>query len=73
MLISDRVAAPEAGYFLSAHITRLALYRRAGVETGHALVIGPEDDAPAPRDILRRAGVAEYLGTGRVARVRARR
>jgi capsular polysaccharide biosynthesis protein len=54
-------------------ISRLALYRRLNVDTGRALVIGPEIGMPAQRDIFRLADVGAHLGTDRVARLRARR
>jgi capsular polysaccharide biosynthesis protein len=73
VVISDHFPAPNICHFLYDQMTRLALYRRLGVDTGAALVVGPEPALPAQREILRRAAVTRYLGSDRVARVRCRR
>jgi len=73
VVISDEVSLPNICHVLLDHVTRLALYQRAGVDTGRALVIGSEVRIPAQREILRRAGVTNHVGTDRIARVRARR
>jgi capsular polysaccharide biosynthesis protein len=72
-IISDIFPAPNVCHFLCDQITRLDLYQRLGVDTGRALVIGPEARLPAQDNILRRAGVTDYLGTDHIVRVRARR
>jgi hypothetical protein len=73
VLIADRFPAPNIGHFLFDQIARLAIYRRLGIPIEGTLVIGPEPALDAQRQILRRAGVGPYLGTDRIARVRARR
>lgn len=73
VVIADRFPGPNLCHFLLDQITRLALYQRAGVDVAEALVIGPEVQAEFQRHILRLAGVAQTLGAGRLARVRAER
>lgn len=73
VVISDHFPSPNICHFLYDQLTRLELYRRLGVDTGTALVVGPEPEMPAQQEMLRRAGVTRYVGTGRVARVRCRR
>lgn len=73
VLIADRFPVANICHMLFDHLTRLALYQRAGVDTGRALVIGPHVQINAQAEILRRAGVTTYLGVNRLARVRARR
>jgi capsular polysaccharide biosynthesis protein len=54
-------------------ISRLAVYRKIGVDASRALVVGPEQPLPFQQAIARRAGVTQLLGTDRIARLRARR
>ena len=72
VLIGDR-HPPNLAHFLLDQITRLALYQKLGVATERALAVGPEPVMAAQREILRMANVGAYLGTDRLARVRARR
>lgn len=75
IVIGDRYPLPNLCHFLLDHITRLALYRRAGVDTGAATVIGPQPEAAFQQRILQRAGVdpARVIGTRQAARVRVGR
>ena len=73
VVIADIYGLANICHALFDQITRLALYRRAGVATGQALVIGAEARIAAQREILRRAGVTAHLGTTQMQRVRARR
>lgn len=73
VVIADRFPPPNLCHFLLDQITRLALYRRAGVDTGRALVVGPPASAPFQRALLARAGVSRLLDTNRVARLRVAR
>jgi capsular polysaccharide biosynthesis protein len=72
VLISDRFPAPNLCHFLHDQISRLALFRRAGVDIEQAHVVGPEMKEGYQREIAARAGVRRSLGTARVARVQAR-
>ena len=75
VVISDRFPPPNLCHFLLDQITRLALYQRAGVDTGTAAIIGPHPEAAFQTRILQRAGVdpARVIGSRRIARVRAAR
>jgi capsular polysaccharide biosynthesis protein len=73
MLISDRFPPPNLCHMLLDQITRLAVYRKLGVEPSRALVVGPESRMAFQQSILRRAGVTDLLGTDRIARLRAKR
>jgi len=73
VVIADRFAHQNLCHFLLDQASRLALYRRVGVDIGAALAIGPELRTEFQRSILAQAGVGQSLGVERVARVRARR
>jgi capsular polysaccharide biosynthesis protein len=73
VVILDRYAHQNLCHFLLDQVSRLALYRRAGVDPGSVLVISPEPRTDFQKRILARAGVTRWLGTGRQARVKAGR
>lgn len=73
VLLLDNYPAPNLAHFLLDQVSRLALYRAAGVDLARAVAVGPEPRAPFQSAILARCGLADSLGTARVARVRARR
>lgn len=73
VLILDAFPPPNLCHFLFDQLSRLELYRRAGADLAEALVVGPELRTRFQRAIARRAGMHRVLGSGRLARVRARR
>lgn len=73
VLLLDNYPAPNLAHFLLDQVTRLTLYRAAGVDLSRAVAVGPELLAPFQPAILARCGLAGSLGTARLARVRARR
>jgi capsular polysaccharide biosynthesis protein len=73
VVISDGYALPNLCHLLLDHLTRLAVYRRVGVDPARVLVVGAEARAPFQKLVLRRAGVTRLLGTTHRARLRARR
>ena len=72
-MISDRFPAPNLCHFLLDQVSRLALYRRAGVDITRALVVGPALQGDYQRSILARAGVTRAMSTDRAARLRVGR
>jgi capsular polysaccharide biosynthesis protein len=73
VVILDRFPHPNLCHFLLDQISRLALYQKVGVDTGAALVIGPELRTEFQHRILALAGGRSALGSDRVARVRVSR
>ena len=73
VLISDLWPGPNLCHFLLDHITRLELYRLAGVNVAGATVIGPELRDEFQRIAATRMGVRSYLPVTRRARLRAGR
>jgi hypothetical protein len=73
VLILDASAPANVCHFLFDQVSRLELYRRAGADLAQALVVGPELRTRLQRAIAVRAGMTRTLGTGRLARVRAKR
>ncbi len=73
VVIVDHYPHENLCHFLLDQATRLALYQKAGVDTGRVLVVGPEPRTDFQRRILARAGVTRCLGTDRVARLRVGR
>jgi hypothetical protein len=74
IVIGDHFSSPpNLSHFLLDHFTRLELYRRAGIDIATATVIGGEPRAAFQQAALAKYGVANFLHTGRTARVRVRR
>jgi tetratricopeptide (TPR) repeat protein len=74
IVIGDHFSSPpNLSHFLLDHFTRLELYRRAGIDIASATVIGGEPRAAFQKAALAKCGVANFLHTGRTARVRVRR
>jgi len=73
VLISDEFPGPNLCHFLMDHMTRLELYRRAGVEIGGVMVIGPELRMEYQRVTAERMGVRGYFPVNRRARLRVAR
>ena len=73
VLISDLWPGPNLCHFLLDHITRLELYRRAGVDVATATVIGPELRDAFQRVTAARMGVRSYLPVTRRTRLRVGR
>jgi tetratricopeptide (TPR) repeat protein len=73
VLISDIWPGPNLCHFLLDHITRLELYRRAGVDPANVTVIGPELRDEFQRIAAARMGVQAYLPVTKRTRLRAAR
>ncbi len=73
VLLLDNYPAPNLAHFLLDQVTRLAAYRAAGAGLAGATAVGPELRAPFQSAIIGRCGLGGYLGTARIARIRARR
>jgi tetratricopeptide (TPR) repeat protein len=74
IVIGDRFSSPpNLCHFLLDHFTRIELYRRAGIDVTTATVIGGEPTAAFQKAVLARGGIANFLHTGRTARVRVKR
>jgi Glycosyltransferase 61 len=72
VVISDHFIVPNLCHFLYDHISRLEVYKRAGVSIANALVVGGVIEAEFQRSVLNLLGIKNYLHTKRIARVRAR-
>jgi capsular polysaccharide biosynthesis protein len=73
LLIADRFHRPNLAHFLLDQANRIELYRRAGADLLHAVVVGPALRTAYQIDIANRAGIAVPLDIDRVARVRVGR
>ncbi len=73
VLISDEFFGPNLCHFLLDQVTRIELYRRAGVDPRSVTVIGPERHTEYQRLAVERMGLGSYLSVSRCARVQVDR
>jgi capsular polysaccharide biosynthesis protein len=72
-LANDQFPPPNVCHFLADHATRVAAYRRVGVDLSRLTVIGPPLRTEYQRETIGRLGVGAWRSTSPPARLRVRR
>jgi len=70
VLVSDTFPSPNYCHFLCDQVTRLTLYRQAGVDLATVAVIGARLAQPFQHEIAERFGAGEWIATDRPRRIR---
>ncbi len=70
VLVSDTFPSPNYCHFLCDHVTRLTLYRQAGVDLDTASIIGARLATGFQHEIAERFGAGEWIATDRTLRIR---